>query len=398
MFHFSFPKKRFLLALMVLAGMATPALATVNSVTGAPANATVSQTAPTILNVTWTVSVTFPAGPPGTEVVQSTGASISAGGTTVQTVTTPFFQVVTGPGGTTTTPTFNETITVSPSVATAIANAGSGRISRVFSGNANSATGVIGLIAATTTTTTPGTNNSGTATSVQTIAISALELSFEDGSRYATVSEGQRLRARADIAQSGRGTLLGTWEIADLSFASDDLPPRFRPIERVQRIVTGNQKITIFSPPLPTARQAPYIVRFNVEQPAGITAPQLRYTVIAGTIPERIRIIAPPEGAPVGTDTRFEWAPEPGASAYRVEFGPAPAPGERRTDGIIAAIDMQADSTSVNALPFTLETLEQNPRLEWRVVALDANGLPIAISPFRRIGLGDIGSQTPGSR
>lgn len=365
--------------------------ATVNSVTASPASATVSTSAPTVLSITWTVSVTIPGaagGPPtGTEAIRSGGGQILAGGTQVQTLPQSFLDVVTAPTGTTVNRTFNETITVSPSVAGAILDAG-GLVRREFAGGTNSAIGIVNLRASQSSVGSgPVTGAGAGQTNQAVVQVAALEISFENGGRYATASEGDRLRARADLSMSGTGVLLGTWEIADLTTATDDLPPRFRPLERVQRVVTGSARQTFLSPPLPTRSAGTYAVRFVTTRPSGVAPVQIRYAVIASTVPETLRLLAPPPGSVVSAETVFTWAGTPGAAAYRVEFAEIPARGERVVQPVpVAAIDLGADATSASALPFTLEALSEVPDLQWRVIAINADGATIAVSPFQRLG------------
>lgn len=367
--------------------------ATVNSVTANPASATVSTSAPTVLSITWTVSVTIPVpggagGPPtGTETIRSGGGQILAGGTQLQTLPQSFLDVVTAPTGTTVNRTFNETITVSPSVAGAILASG-GLVRREFSGSSTSAIGIVNLRASQSSTGNGPIIGGGSGqTNPAVVQVAALEISFENGGRYATASEGDRLRARADLSMSGTGVLLGTWEIADLTSATDDLPPRFRPLERVQRVVTGNARQTFLSPPLPTRNAGTYAVRFVTTRPSGVAPVQIRYAVIAATVPETMRLLAPPPGSVVSAETVFAWASTPGAAAYRVEFAEIPARGDRVVQPVpVAAIDLGADATSASALPFTLEALAEVPDLQWRVIAINSDGATIAVSPFQRLG------------
>jgi len=356
--------------------------AAVNNVSAAPSSVVVSQITPNLVQVTWTVSLTQ-GGLPGrvtTQTVQSTSGVVVAGGNTVQAIPQLLQQSITGIAGSTQVVQFSETISVSPVVAAAISQAGSGVFSRSFNDSFGAATGQVSLVA----------QSASAAPSLvgAQIGIANLELNFEDQSRYASVLEGTRLVAEARLVHSGRGTLVGRWEIADLSNATDDLPPRFRPLERVQQLITGSGQLVVKSPPLPTSEQGPFAVQFVVEQPLGIAISQLRYTVISPVVPEDVRLLSPPVGATLSNATVFRWTGKASAAHYRLEFLKSDAVRTPLAgDQLIAGVDVEGTATEAQVLPFTLDTLSEHRPVWWRVVVLDARGVPVATSSRRRLGL-----------
>jgi hypothetical protein len=253
-----------------------------------------------------------------------------------------------------------------------------------------------------------------------------VELRFAGGDAVPGVATGGSpppLTAR--IAYNGTGRLVGRWEVVlpgeDPPSRSDllteaTLPAevrgtqrRFTELERFNVFLPPTGEITLSGPPperLPTALNGLYHVLLRIEASddkegdmdlaaagagqgivptgavAGFALPVLRYFVgtasPAGQAGTRLRLLEPGPEAVVSRERPpvFSWSPIPAAALYRLEV--------RGTDGrpVVGAV-LQAGTASYAAPPFLLERAGQV--IEWRVLALNAEGAVIETTPWQRL-------------
>jgi hypothetical protein len=259
------------------------------------------------------------------------------------------------------------------------------------------------------------------------LALMDVELRFAGGDAVPGVAPGGSpppLTAR--IAYNGTGRLVGRWEVVlpgeDPPTGSDLLTEATLPAERrgTQRRFTELERFNLFLPPtgeiilpgppperLPTALNGLYQVLLRIEASddkegdmdlaaagagegivptgavAGFALPVLRYFVgtrgPTGQAGTRLRLLEPGPEAVVSSHrpTAFSWSPIPAAALYRLEV--------RGTDGrpVVGAV-LQAGTASYAAPPFLLAE-RAGQVIEWRVLALNAEGAVIETTPWQRL-------------
>lgn len=111
-------------------------------------------------------------------------------------------------------------------------------------------------------------------------AVSDQDLVFENGSSYASVAVGEKLRAVANIFMNGTGVVRGVWEVsADNGIGQSDM---WRPIRNVTQQAMANSNIRLISPNLPTDVQGRMRVRFRITEPhvdASVAIPFIDYFI-----------------------------------------------------------------------------------------------------------------------
>jgi hypothetical protein len=347
---------RRLLALLILTLAPAPAAA-LDSASVTPATAYVQGTGTALVTVRWTVQITVPfdqtltvTSEPGT-LVAGSQPPVAAGGTLRRTLrlTAGTHQV-----------RITERLRIDRTAARFILEDGSGTFTRIFT-DTLTGTGVATVVLQGRTSGSGG------------LTLQNLDLSFDDGADFRAVRAGEALTARASLATSGRGLIRGKWEIAGPQGG-------FRTLSRVSLAAGGPKRSLIESPPLPTDRPGSFRLRFVIDGDGtgGLGDEVIFYTVGSGEGLPGIALMAPAEGAALGTRTRFAWSEVAGAARYRVEF-------LNETDTRALAAVETADPAAV-IRSFTLDRLTDKGPLTWRVLALDAAGLEIARSPQRRIG------------
>lgn len=347
--------RKLLIALMlVLSPLKALAL---EGVTATPSVAYVQGTGTGLVTVRWTLEIevgtdqTVTVTSPGGTLVAGAAPPVAAGGVLRRTVRLT--------AGTTHLVRITERLRVDRVTARRILEGGTGSFSRIFTDTLPStATGFLVL--------------EGRASGSGGLTLQNLELSFDDGTRFRSVAVGEALTARASISTSGRGIIRGKWEIAGPNGG-------FRTLRRVNLTAGGPSREVVESPALPTDQRGQYRVRFIVDgEGEGVGDPVIAYTVGGGEGLPAITLAAPAEGAALASRTRFRWAAVAGAERYRVEFLT-----ETNTKPL-AAVETKGASATVRS--FTLQRLNTDAPLVWRVLALDAEGRVIARSAGRRIG------------
>jgi hypothetical protein len=343
----------FIALMLVLSPLRALAL---DSVTATPMVAYVQGTGTGLVTVRWTLQITVPTDQ--TVTVTSTGGTLLAGAAPPVAAGGVLRRTVRLTAGTHLV-RITERLRVDRVSARNILEGGTGSFTRIFTDTLPSTgTGVIALESRV--------SGSGGLT------LQNLELSFDDGTKFRAVNVGEALTARASISTSGRGIIRGKWEIAGPNGG-------FRTFRRVNLTAGGPSREVVESPALPTDQRGQYRVRFIVDGDGeGVGDPVIAYTVGGGEGLPAITLTAPAEGAALGSRTRFRWDAVAGAERYRVEFL------TERNSRPLAAVETKGASATVRS--FTLERLNTDAPLIWRVLALDAEGRVIAQSAGRRMG------------
>lgn len=230
----------------------------------------------------------------------------------------------------------------------------------------------------------------------------------------------------AEIAYTGSGRLRGRWEIVspgedpprrtDLLTEGSLLPAdrglqrRYLELERFNVLLPPTGQFTLAGPDprrVPTAVSGSYMILLRIETSddpfsdtrvsaaagagavthsgaaAGFPMPTLRYVVggittrsapLAVTV--RLRLPFPNAFVPLDSALTLSWAEESGVARYRVEM-------ERMEDGqtVLSAIVAQG-AGRYDVPPFVLAQL-RNGRVQWRVMALTADGTELGRSEWR---------------
>jgi hypothetical protein len=241
------------------------------------------------------------------------------------------------------------------------------------------------------------------------------------------VAPGQKPPAiKARISYNGTGRLRGRWEVA---LPGEQPPEDFDllteatlPIEQraQQRRYTQISRFNVFLPPtgkytlagpdvarLPVTLEGPYLVLLRIEATddkeadsdlsvigvgagivhsgavAGFSLPVLRYFVGGGQPggPVALRMLAPDENATVEANQpiEFRWTQAPGAALYQLEIA------DQSGKAIMSAL-LQPLTLNYRA-PSWLRGVTIGGVLQWRVSAIDQNGLKTMQTPWRRLQL-----------
>jgi hypothetical protein len=215
------------------------------------------------------------------------------------------------------------------------------------------------------------------------IAISRVELHFEDRQLRRVIESGESAVAIAEVNFSGSGVLNAEWEVAS--------PPStlgqavFVPLAAAVVNVTGGGLTEITSPPLPARIAGAYYVRFRVRSPAvpfeGLV---LQYAVAGddeGITP--IAIVSPSQHATLREGTRFEWQPAPGAAAYRLEIYDS---GATAADQTMISGQWVTGGERDAALSRLAQThLGAGRSYRWRIVAVDEGAQVVGRSSLYEI-------------
>ena len=225
------------------------------------------------------------------------------------------------------------------------------------------------------------------------IAVSRMDLVFEDGERIAIVERDQPLKAQVSIAHSGSGTLRARWELADPGSTTDGF---FRVLDLVRVPLVGGRATTVTSPALPTQATGRHVLRFCVEEDAAqpcansATVVQTFYEVMRGGAYATMRG-ATPDNQTIGAGGVFRWPAVDGAVTYQLQVfrpaGPAPgdAPGDARRDPTFVTGALLPGGVAETRLsPLLRARLEAGQAYLWRITAHDADGQLIGRSELSR--------------
>lgn len=351
------------LAMTTLAAQSDRSSAAITGVSASPSSIQINTDGTSTVRLRWSVSalnstpVTI--GSAVGDVLDGATVLASPGGALSRSVTT--FSPI--------TVQFSETIVISRTLAKSLALGGTITYRRTFGDGGSSVDHFVPIQI----------SNSGQ------IAYRNVALRFDTGQTFESVGRGASLVAEALVTLSGNGVLDATWQVAHVSGGQ---PQTFKPLRRVRRAVSGRGKLVLSSPQLPTLSDGIYAVRL---MPSGTDTalsdvfPLIRYTVQAGAGgASSLYLNTPAAGAVVVPNTVFSWAPVASADRYRLEFS-KPDGG---TQTPVAGVDLPANDTRAQIKSFTLSKLRSERASHWRVVAFDAEGAPLATSPYRRLSNG----------
>lgn len=382
--------------LAVLAGLGAPSVqaAVDDDAAGSPATFNVQLTRSTSVTIKWTATIRATVG----AELFSTEGEFLAGGQVIGTISQRISTSLAGlalPG----VATITERLAVPRNVMLRARQLGAASVtySRIFSD-------------------TVGPTRTATVTLAATGAASAgfniirLSLRFGSDARVEITGQGEDLQARAEIRFSGRGTLAGEWQAAGP--ASTAGVTIFRTLRIVRRNLTGNQRIMLYSPRLPTETTGLHFVRFVVSDPEiDGTTPVIRYFVqpsgpeVEAAVVTPIGLQRPGRSAALTTDTIFAWSGIGEARAYRLELHDG---GEARlsknpvapsTEGTalpertvsdrpgLAGVFIPGHLTETALEALTRSHLEPGRSYCWRITAFRADGRVIGRSACRKIHL-----------
>ncbi len=382
--------KNITVVLFTLLSLTLSAEASVSSVTAVPSKVTVLPTGGGV-SVTWRVVHTISA--PATTVTSSPSYDIIINGLTVLTVSKSLSRTTTPTVGVPETLTFSEVIPVSVTLAKQIAKGGNNaRIQRIFNDGLGAGTGFAQLIA--------GGGASGA------LNINRIELSFENGGKTNVVGQNSDLRAVAEINFVSRGLLQAEWRVIDSpSIRGGQFERRLSQVRR-QLSSSGNGRVRLVSPKLPTGTTGLHEVKLVLIDPqTQFTQPVLRYYVNPNSTPGLSRLspleaFRPVEGVPFNSNTVFDWHPVAGAAAYQIELfdlpgGKNPLNNLNAAPLIVSPFDTDAElvvgkivpgtQTSSTFAGFAEKHLLHGSTYLWRIRAISSGGTVLAQSDFRKI-------------
>lgn len=345
------------------------AWANVNSVTPVPSVLNIPVKGAGTVSVIWQVQ-RIEAGGGGTVTVTSPGALLQVNGTTIATLAGTLSQSSTLPNGASTTLNLSETLPISAALAREIANAPSGAVTlqRLFTDTQRSSIGVAGL--------------APTLGNASEVAVSRIELSFENSARTDVIYKGDPLRAVVDVTFRGNGLLRGEWRLVDPTASLGSSRGRVLQVVRQQLVSSGEGRQRILSPPLPTDVNGLYLLAFSVEDTtAGFEIPILRYFVIEGqgaAEPLEMRALSPTNGASLNDETVFAWQALRGADAYQIEIM------DHGENEVITAKLVPASETKLTLSALSFEDLTSGHGYDWRIRGFD-NGQVVGLSQRRLI-------------
>ncbi len=233
-------------------------------------------------------------------------------------------------------------------------------------------------------------------------ALTYVRMRFDDGAVSRLVRTGTPLQVQAEVQYQGRGLLRAQWEVADPSTTRGE--PLYRPLHSVHEYLSGDGRIVLRGPLLPTDLSGVHLVRLRILEPE-IDAPGLvlRYFVQGGSnrLPSAsaIRLKAPGPGVRLAPGDELAWEPVEGAAAYRLEFTTpgagmdqafAAPPAEEVKPEAGQLVPGEAGSAALSPMVFSRLS---GGRGYWRVVALDESGRRIAASGWRPFLAGEGGSR-----
>lgn len=358
----------FFVLLLAVATFSNAAKAEITNVSPTPASINVPSVAGSTFSVSWRV-VWHDHLAGGNVTINSPSATLQVNGQTIATLGSTLSQTTTTPPDQTLT--FTETMTITPAISRQLlkARAGTVKIVRTFNdGSALTGTGSVTLFS--------------TAENAGALAVRRIDLSFENQSRTDVVQKGGPLRAVADVSFASNGLLRGEWRLVDPTASLGSGRGRVLQVVRQQLVSSGQGRVRILSPKLPTDLNGLYLLSFSVEDTtASINTPILRYFVIDGSGEGNVMKmtqLSPTTGASVFNDTVFSWQAVADAKAYEVQIF------ELGQDTPVTAKIVPSQNTKLTLSALSFEDLVSGKSYEWRVQAISTNQI-IAASERRKI-------------
>lgn len=339
----------------------------ISTVVSMPQNVSASVKNPSVFNITWQVSRTVMVSGPTPITMASNNAELRIAGNTIATLAGQISQIGVVPGaGQTEILRFTETLSLSPMLARRIANASAGTVSirRIFTDGQSISVGTVMVFSSL--------GGDGV------LGVRRIELSFDNNTRSDVVRIGGSVRAVADVSFVNSGVLQGEWRVVDARGGAR------RILEVVYRslVSTGEGRVRIVSPPIPTDLTGLHLVSFSVhDSTAEIDVPILRYYVMqdggsVGALPAvNILTHAPAENASLFTDTVFSWEPVKNSIAYQVEVF------DSTSNKPVTGKLVTANNTKLSLLLLSLDNLQRDKPYYWRVKAFSKDGRVLGVSP-----------------
>ena len=328
------------------------AYAVLSSASATPATATVNITGATPVPVTWRV---VRAGAPGSVTVTSSQINFLLNGTVVASTNKALSKTMNAVNNAEFF-IFSEVVIVPRNILTQAAQSGQAlTIERDFE-----EVSVVGTQTATVTAALTG----GIGGS---LAVTQLDLVFDNGSTSCTGQTGEERTAIARIRTSGAGLLRGSWQVREGGALGS-----YRILRAIQTPVSGTGYTEIRSPRLPTITGTQRLdVRLVIDSPAlNFGAPEISCSISGDDTPLQpaqtgnlVKIIAPLGPSILNTDTLVKWEKKSGAKAYRIEI-------LLNDHGKPVASQMaKSEQTTAKLSPLTREKLEHNKHYIVRVLS-----------------------------
>jgi|GEM_PF-3600829 len=219
------------------------------------------------------------------------------------------------------------------------------------------------------------------------LGVSRVSLRFDSGAQVASIARNQKLSAIATINYQRAGSLDGVWELA--TPASTGGQAVYRRLENVHQSLVGDGQALVQSPQLPSDELGVYSLRFRLLLPGEPVQPiVLRYQVGAQgldekTKPAHLSVDGPEVNAILSTTTAFSWQTQPSTETYQLAFyryRPASV-DEVPATGLM----LPPGQTQTVLSPSVFSYLPPRSTVYWRVIAFNAEGIIIAVSPLREI-------------
>jgi hypothetical protein len=232
------------------------------------------------------------------------------------------------------------------------------------------------------------------------LSIVSLRLELDSGNNTEVVTAGEPLRALLTVQFTGSGMLAGRWQIAEPE--SSEGAPLFRTMTLVNTNLQANQRSTLRSPALPTARGGKYVVRFCATSRvhAGVVddaqCPDVDLVATAtyqvhSRADDGISIIErlSPDRQAVSERSPFSWQPVARAVVYQLQiFELTPAADHfvlnDASDSVepkfVAGMLLDGRTSSTPLSELARSKLRAGQRYLWRVTAHDDAGRMIGSS------------------
>lgn len=267
----------------------------------------------------------------------------------------------------------NDSITLNATQLKAIASSPAGRVQ------------IVRTFTDTQTTLSANIAVAATGVNTQALAVSRIDLSFSNNARTEVINQGSTLQAIAEVSFTSSGILRGEWRLIDPTTSYGSQTGRVLQVIRQPLVSSGQGRIRIVSPQLPTDQSGLHLVAFFVEQDDNpIDIPILRYFVIDTEDEQELDTqpmtsFAPQDNALLDAETVFSWAAVVDAVAYQVEIF------EQQATKPLTGKLVPTPILQIKLSAMSLDWLEPGGQYLWRVKALGPGGKVLAVSPKKAV-------------
>jgi len=362
---------------MMASGLSSQVQADINSVSVNPGTVTLPANSAMPVRLVWQINrtETDTSGPgPFVRQVSSPNALLQIGGSTVATVGGPLTQASVLTAGQSANLRFNDVLQINVGLARRIANSPAGSVSivRVFNDSQTTQGSSVAVFAG--------------ASGAEGLTVRRIDLTFESDARTDVVEQRAALRAVANVTFQSSGVLQGEWRIIDPTASQGSGGGRVLQVVRQSLISSGEGRMRLVSPLLPTEQQGLYLLAFSVQDTtAQIDIPILRYFVIDSSSPQsaievqQLVVMQPGENALLDAQTLFVWQPIANAHAYQLEVF-------RNGDLVpLTGKLVPATDTTLDLSAMSLDWLSPLSTYQWQLRAFDPNGNVIGLSQRQSI-------------